>query len=189
MICGSLRVKKDDWNWFSYLLISDSQFSCFRLSSRGGSDYRGRGSAQRGRDNSPSEVGHHRQVPQQPPSETEIRHLGMWVLIQTVSRVGSDKLWGSVKWSVFAWWKEHQEFYSSGMMFSLCLYNLHRMRFSNKYWHHSSHIPPFSRDSQPLRLVLSGESGVLLRQVAPDIWEHPRPLPQGGAPPHRERLS
>lgn len=53
----------------------------------------------------------------------------------------------------------------------------------------TSRIRHFSRDSQPLWLVLSGESGVLLRQVAPDIWEHPRPLPQGRASPHRERLS
>ena len=73
-------------------------FSCFRHGFRGRSDHRGRGGAQCGRDNPPSEMGHHRQVPKQPPSETQIRHLRMWVTLELceIQRESCEaEVWGA----------------------------------------------------------------------------------------------
>ena len=153
--------------------------SCFRLGSRGRTDHRGRGGAQCGRDNPPSEVGHHRQVSKQPPSETQIRHLRMWVILwelQRVVRLECVCVRNIKKCILLGCFP--------------CVYTIHnRWDPILQQILTSSRIRHFSRDSQPLWLVLSGESGVLLRQVASDIREHPRPLPQGRAPPHRECLS
>ena len=169
-------------DFWKYSFISDQMFSCFRHGFRGRSDHRGRGGAQCGRDHPPSEMGHHRQVPKQPPSETQIRHLGMWVTLEHVKyrkRVVRLKC-GGREWGA-------SECILLGCF--LCLYNPKSTSDEMFLQILTSRIFHFSRDSQPLWLILSGESGVLLRQVAPDIWEHPRPLPQGRASPHRERLS
>ena len=153
--------------------------SCFRLGSRGRTDHRGRGGAQCWRDNPPSEVGHHRQVSKQPPSETQIRHLRMWVILWELQRV--------VRLECVCVRRNIKKCILLGCF--PCVYTIHNRWDSILQQILTSRIRHFSRDSQPLWLVLSGESGVLLRQIASDIREHPRSLPQGRAPPHRERLS
>ena len=78
-----VRINERDYHFWWYDLdmidtwIHDT-WSCFRLCSRWRS---GRGGAQCGRDNPPSEVGHYRQVPKQPSSETQICCLRLWVFL------------------------------------------------------------------------------------------------------------
>ena len=84
------KVAKSEMNERDNIIFDDADkisiildtWSCFRLCSRWRS---GRGGAQCGWDNPPSEVGHYRQIPKQPPSETQIRCLRLWVFLNCIN--------------------------------------------------------------------------------------------------------